>query len=166
MLWDSKEECNKAVLFAFLFVLSGFLELHGTYCWDERRARLLARSRFYFYRLVQCLHVSKLFFIYCLLGWTLMESAEQIGVEERALCAAIRSHYPRTPLPSISLSSSPWLSFILHPAHLPPACQHLHNWASICLPIALFPTPASLFPPQLPRNQSRPARHCSASVSD
>lgn len=46
----------------------------------------------------------------------------------------VPSHFPQ----SISLSFSLSLSFILHPFHLPPACQHLHNWASIFLSIAPF----------------------------
>lgn len=59
----------------------------------------------------------------------------------------VPSHFPR----SISLSFSLSLSFILHPFHLPPACQHLHNWASIFLSIAPFlllrPFPPSSSPP-------------------
>lgn len=66
-----------------------------------------------------------------------MESGLEISAEKRALRRTIWSQIPRTSLrlfPRLSV----WLAFILHLSHLPPACQNLHNRASIFHSIAPF----------------------------
>lgn len=134
MLLFLKKTCNKGVLFASVSVLSGFQQLHGMHYWDESRTVCLHKLLFFWICSTQTVFPRRnFFFIYCFLDWSLMESVQEIFSGE----ASTRQNHLVTD-PShcswpISLSFSPSLSFILHPSHLPPVCQNLHNRASIFL---------------------------------
>lgn len=108
-----------------------------------------------FFRFVSCTMFSyvRIVFIYCFLDSNLLE---EISVKKRALHRTIWSQ-----IPCSSLSLFPWLSlslsFILHLFHLPPACQNLHNWTSIChFSCMLFPLPHLPYSPALILPMQRP----------
>lgn len=107
----------------------------------------------------------KTFFIYCFLDWSLMESGQEISV---ALHRTIWSQIPCTCTPlSLFLCPSLSLSFILHPSHLPPACQTFTiEPLSFTLVVPFLLLHAHIHLPPPPWYWSCPALNYFASVSD
>lgn len=130
---NRKEECNKSrIVFAFLFVLKGFLDVFA-----EMRA---AQFCFVFFnRFIQCLNFS-LYLACPRRALTQRESERRVGP------SGVGLRQPRAHLRLFFRLPAPLTVFHLtHAAHLPPACQRLHIRASP--PSSRRPVSTSSSPP-------------------